>query len=142
MILFDGFILIFLLVWACAVPLAYLYLKHLITKYDELVNKSGSVVTHKYQWESKELWEASLTRLSKLFLKFSSIFSPISIILSIAWYFAERFRLYISVLGVIFFFVSLIVLMVSTTKIHKSFCPKGWFWKSYSNGKTVGFGIL
>lgn len=133
---------IFLLVWSIAFFLGYLYNRYLIDKYDRAVLPGCRIKAQKYQWSSKEVWEDSFTLLSGLWLKFFSIFAPISLVIDSLWLLLKSFRLYISIAGGLFFFIFMFIFILKGIKIHKSFCSKGWFWTSYNTGKSNGFKII
>lgn len=142
MLVIEILVPILLLAWSIASLFAYLYTRYLIDKYDRAVLPGCRIQAQKYQWSSKEVWEKSFTLLSGLWLKFFSIFAPISLSIDSLWLFLKSFRSYISIAGGLFFLIFMLIFIIKGIKIHKSFCSKGWFWTSYNTGKSNGFKII
>lgn len=132
----------FLLVWSIASLLGYLYTRYLIDKYDRAILPGCRINAQKYQWSSKEVWEKSFTLLSGLWLRFFSIFAPISLVIDSLWFFLKPFRSYISIAGGLFFLNFMLIFILKGIKIHKSFCSKGWFWTSYNTEKSNGIKMV
>ncbi|MGP1603877.1 MAG: hypothetical protein ACTTGZ_05555 [Treponema sp.] len=140
--IFQLLVPVFILAWSLAFPCASLYLNYLKNKYDTAVLPGCRIKTQRYRWKSKEIWEKSITMEASLLSKTSIIFSPVGIFIVISWFFLKSFRLYISLIGAIFFIITMLIVIIKGIKLHKSFCPHGWYWTSYNYEKFIGIEYL
>lgn len=140
--IFQLLVPIFILTWSVAFPCIALYLNYIKDKYDTAVLPCCLRKTQRYRWKVKKIWEKSIAMEVALLSKTSIIFSPIGILIAVLCFFLKNFRLYISLIGAIFFIITMFIVIIKDAKLHKSFCPHGWFWTSYNNGKFTGIEIL
>lgn len=136
--MFEFLFLIFVLVWTFIFFVVFFFTHNLIPQYDSLRSRNRGLVTHKYQWESKETWEESLAMISGLSLKMFWIFFSVSTAMISLWFFIPSTRSYIFTTGIVFFLIAMTYMLMKTAVIHKSFCPKGWSVTSHSSGKVIG----
>lgn len=129
-------------VFSLALLFAHFFTRALTDKYEQALQPGCRIKAHQYQWESKEVWEKSFTMFSKLTLKITSVFLPISIIIFFLRFLLQTLRLYISLTALLFFITEITILLVKSIKIHKSFCKKGWFRSCYNNKKINGIAFL
>lgn len=119
-----------------------LLFKSFVGKYDKYI-QSSMLVLHAYQWESREIWDASFKKLSEELSKILKIYIPILLLFFILWLILVKYRIYVSILSIIYFIVSLNIVMSRITKVHKIFCPDTWYQCSKADRKRIGgFNIL
>lgn len=119
-----------------------LLFKSFVGKYYKYI-QSTTWVLHAYQWESREVWDASFKKLSEELSKILKIYIPILLLFFIVWLIFVKYRIHISILSIIYFIVFFSILMSRISRIHQSFCPDTWYQCSKADRKRIGgFNIL